>query len=242
MRHTRRLGIAAALAAQAALMTLMTGTALAGGWAEVTMVDGAGDPPIAGEEREIRFSLLQHGVTAVDFGEAQLTAVNPDTGETITVAATNHGGGLWSAIVTFPAGGNWEIGVAHNELLTSEPTTIGGRAARHLRLAPRCARDRRIRPHGGRRAGQRAAHRSPPTLGCGAHRHAGARQLTRPARVRAPAVRSHRRGFSVSLRTHDRSRRPIPSRGGGARLVRRRARLGGGGDRHRRRLVAGAAG
>ena len=124
MRHTRRLGIATALAAHAALMMLMTGTALAGGWAEVTMVEGAGDPPIAGEEREIRFSLLQHGVTAVDFGEAQLTAVNPDTGETITVAATNHGGGLWSAFVTFPAGGNWEIGVAHNELLTSEPTKM----------------------------------------------------------------------------------------------------------------------
>ena len=124
MRHTRRLGIAAALAAQAALVTLMTGTALAGGWAEVTMVDGSGDPPIAGEEREIRFSLLQHGVTAVDFGRVQLTAVNPDSGETITVAASNHGGGMWSAFVTFPAEGNWEIAVAHNELLTSEPTTM----------------------------------------------------------------------------------------------------------------------
>ena len=124
MRHTRWLGIAAALAAQAALVTLVAGTALAGGWAEVTMVDGAGDPPIVGEESEIRFSLLQHGVTAVDFGQAQFTAVNLDTGETITVAATNHGGGLWSAVVTFPAEGNWEIGVAHNGLLTSEPTTM----------------------------------------------------------------------------------------------------------------------
>jgi hypothetical protein len=124
MRHTRRLGIAAALAAQAALVALMTGTALAGGWAEVTMVDGAGDPPIAGEEREIRFSLLQHGVTAVDFGHVQLTAINPDTGESITVAATNHGGGIWSALVTFPSDGNWEIGVAHDGLLTSEPTTM----------------------------------------------------------------------------------------------------------------------
>ena len=124
MRHSRWLGIAAALAAQAALVTLMTGTALAGGWAEVTMVDGAEDPPIAGEEREIRFALLQHGVTAVDFGQARLTAVNLDTGATITAAATNHGGGLWSAFITFPTEGNWEIGVAHDELLTSEPTTM----------------------------------------------------------------------------------------------------------------------
>ena len=124
MRHGRRLGIAAALAAQAALVTLVTGTALAGGWAEVTMVDGSEDPPIAGEVREIRFSLLQHGVTAVDFGEAQLTAVHPDTGESIRVAATNHGGGMWSASVTFPQDGNWRIAIAHDELETTEPVTV----------------------------------------------------------------------------------------------------------------------
>ena len=70
-----------------ALTALMTGTALAGGWAEVAITDGSEGPPIAGEEREIQFSLLQHGVTAVDFGEAQLTAVNAETGE------THHGAG-----------------------------------------------------------------------------------------------------------------------------------------------------
>jgi hypothetical protein len=124
MRYSRWLGIAAALAAQAALVTLMTGTALAGGWAEVTMVDGSEDPPIAGEVREIRFSLLQHGGAAVDFGEAQLTAVNSDTGESITVAATNHGGGMWSALVTFPQDGNWQITIAHDGLETTEPATL----------------------------------------------------------------------------------------------------------------------
>lgn len=122
MRYLTRLGMAAV--ALGALTALMAGTALAGGWAEVVIADGSEGPPIAGEEREIRFSLLQHGVTAVDFGQAQFTAVNLDTGETITVAAINHGGGLWSAVVTFPAEGNWEIGVAHNGLLTSEPTTM----------------------------------------------------------------------------------------------------------------------
>ena len=65
MRYLTRLGVAAV--ALGALTALMTGTALAGGWAEVVITDGSEGPPIAGEEREIQFTLLQHGVTAVDF-------------------------------------------------------------------------------------------------------------------------------------------------------------------------------
>jgi hypothetical protein len=122
MRHLGRLGIAAG--ALAALIALTAGTALAGGWAEVSMTDGSEGPPIAGEEREIRFSLLQHGVTAVDFGEVQLTAVHEASGQVVTVPATNHGGGIWSAVLTFPAGGEWEIGIAHNGLETSAPTML----------------------------------------------------------------------------------------------------------------------
>ena len=122
MRHLRRLGIA--VGALGALIALMSGTALAGGWAEVSMVDGSEEPPVAGEEREIRFSLLQHGVTAVDFGEVELTAVHAESGQVITARATNHGGGRWSAAVTFPVEGNWQIGVAHNDLETSEPTMV----------------------------------------------------------------------------------------------------------------------
>jgi hypothetical protein len=122
MRLLRRITTVAA--AVAALTALMTTVALAGGWAEVVMEDGSEGPPIAGEEREIRFTLLQHGVSAVDFGEVELTATNADTGEVISVPATNHGGGAWSAVVTFPDGGEWQIGVAHNDLETSPPTTV----------------------------------------------------------------------------------------------------------------------
>jgi hypothetical protein len=122
MRLLRRLTTVGT--AVAVLTALMTTVALAGGWAEVVMEDGSEGPPIAGEEREIRFTLLQHGVTAVDFGEVQLTVTNSQTGEVISVPATNHGGGSWSAIVTFPVGGDWQIGVAHNDLETSPPTTV----------------------------------------------------------------------------------------------------------------------
>ena len=134
MRYLTRLGAAAV--ALGALAALMTGTALAGGWAEVVITDGSEAPPIAGEEREIQFSLLQHGVTAVDFGEAQLTAVNSETGDSITMPATNHGGGSWSAVVTFPAAGEWQIAVRHTDLETSAPTTIAvGQTAGIARLA-----------------------------------------------------------------------------------------------------------
>ncbi|MEO6579188.1 MAG: FixH family protein, partial [Candidatus Limnocylindria bacterium] len=122
MTELRRFAIM--LAALGACLAMMTGTALAGGWAEVAMTSDSEDPPTAGEEREIEFSLLQHGVTAVDYGNVKLTAVNPDTGQTITVPATNHGGGVWSATVAFPVEGSWQIGVAHDGLVTPEPTTM----------------------------------------------------------------------------------------------------------------------
>jgi hypothetical protein len=122
MRHLTRVG--AGLATLAALLALITGTALAGGWAEVVMADASEDPPIAGETGEIQFMLLQHGVTAVDFGEAELTAINIETGQELTVPATSLGGGRWSASVTFPVAGSWQIGIRHNGLETSGPTTL----------------------------------------------------------------------------------------------------------------------
>ena len=122
MRRLTRIG--AAIAGMAALLTLVTGTALAGGWAEATILTGSEDPPVAGEEREIRFSLLQHGVTAVDDGNVSLTATHPETGERIVVDATSLGGGRWSATVAFPTDGTWEIAITHDSLLTSGPMDL----------------------------------------------------------------------------------------------------------------------
>lgn len=122
MRHLTRVG--AGLATLAALLALITGTALAGGWAEVVMTDASEDPPLAGETGEIQFWLFQHGVTPVDFGDVELTAIHRDTGQGFTVPATNHGKGRWSASVTFPVAGSWRIGAFHNDLATSAPTTL----------------------------------------------------------------------------------------------------------------------
>jgi hypothetical protein len=122
MRSLIRVGaVAAALALPVALAALPVA---AGNFAQVTMVQGSEDPPVAGEEREIRFVLLQHGVTPVDHGQVQLTATLPGSDEPITVLATSVGDGEWTARVTLPVEGEWQLQVTHSEFETSAPTAL----------------------------------------------------------------------------------------------------------------------
>ena len=65
------------LAVLAALAAVMAGAVAAGNYAETSIVDGANTPPTAGEERELRLLLLQHGITPVDHGRVELTAWLP---------------------------------------------------------------------------------------------------------------------------------------------------------------------
>ena len=122
MRQLMRAG--AALAALGTLLVLVTGTALAGNFGEVTLIDGADGPPTAGDEREIRFTLLQHGVAPIDDGRVDLTLTHPGTGQVITVEAEPLGNGVWAAPVTFPVAGDWQIGVTHQWFETSPPVTL----------------------------------------------------------------------------------------------------------------------
>jgi hypothetical protein len=122
MRHLIR--VAAGLAALVALGGLSTATALAGNFAEVTMTDVAGDPPVAGEEREFRFVLLQHGVSPIDHGTVELQAWLPGSDERITVTATGLGDGEWVATVAFPSQGDWQLRVMHSQFETSPATAI----------------------------------------------------------------------------------------------------------------------
>lgn len=131
MRHLiRAVTFVAALVAVAGLT--MT-TVLAGGWAEVTIVGGAEEPPVAGEEREIRLLMLQHGVRPVNHGTVELQASLPGSGERVTVTATSAGGGEWVATIAFPVEGDWQLRATHNDLATSPATAIavapGGTAA-----------------------------------------------------------------------------------------------------------------
>lgn len=118
----------AVLAGLLAMLTLATGTALAGGGHAATTIqstiDGSGDPMAAGDEREIRFTLLEHGVTPVESGTVSLTATLAGTRERVSVLATSLGGGDWAARVTFPVEGRWRIGVTHDSLGTPLPTAL----------------------------------------------------------------------------------------------------------------------
>lgn len=122
MRYLARIG--AALTTFAALMTFATATALAGNFGEVTIIDGDAGPPTAGETREIRFVLLQHGVAPIEDGRVDVTLTNPATGEAMTVQAVHEGDGIYVATVTFPVAGEWGIAVSHEWFETSPPTTL----------------------------------------------------------------------------------------------------------------------
>jgi hypothetical protein len=122
MRIVRRLTLAAATLV--ALSTALAGIALAGNFAAVTFIDGSGDPPVAGEAREIHFTLLQHGVTPISDGNVELTATLPGTDESITVPATSLGGADWVATITFPTEGDWQVQVTHSVFETSPASTL----------------------------------------------------------------------------------------------------------------------
>lgn len=101
------------LLAAAALTTLATGSALAGGWAVVVpdpaAVDGPVEP-VASEPVRIGFTLLQHGVTAVDDGVTRVT-FRGAAGEEIVVTAESTGDGHWVASANLPTAGVWSWSV-----------------------------------------------------------------------------------------------------------------------------------
>ena len=120
----RLIRMAAALTAIGLMASFTTTSVLAGNWAETSMVDGADSPPTAGEARELRFTLMQHGVTPVDFGTVEVAATLPGTDERISVPAIHLGAGEWTATVTFPVEGDWQLRIAHSVLETPAASTF----------------------------------------------------------------------------------------------------------------------
>jgi len=112
------------LAMLAALGALTAATVAAGNYAETSIVDGVDTPPAAGEQRELRLLLLQHGVTPVDHGTVELTAWLPGTDERISVMATSVGSGESIANVTFPAAGDWQMRILHSVFETPEASAF----------------------------------------------------------------------------------------------------------------------
>ena len=120
----RLIRTALSLAILAALAAITAGAVAAGNYAETSVIGGGDPPPTAGEERELRLLLLQHGITPVDHGSVELTAWLPGTDERISVVATSAGDGEWVATVTFPTAGDWQMRVVHSVFETPPATAI----------------------------------------------------------------------------------------------------------------------
>ena len=100
------------------LAVALSAPAFAGGWAQAQL--DAGTPPgTEGGTTEIGFTLLQHGVTPVDWGTVTVTAVNAATGEAVTATARSDGGDHWTASLAFPSTGEWTITILHDQLEVS---------------------------------------------------------------------------------------------------------------------------
>ncbi len=136
-----------------ALLLALVPTALAGGWALITLDDMPGEIR-AGEPWTVGFTVLQHGRTPVhrlDDGyggvmiEPTLIAANSDTGERVQVTATPTSEvGHFTLQVTFPSEGAWEwtiepaplAGETQFEPLTVLPAAIVAPLAPEARTEP----------------------------------------------------------------------------------------------------------
>lgn len=122
----------AALSATALTLILATG-ALAGGWANAIMDSPPDDPGGPNQPITIGFTLLQHGVTPVDWGTAQVVLTNEATGQSVTVDAAPQGKvGHWVAEISVPAEGTWSYEIRHDleiSMVGFDPIVIGEAAA-----------------------------------------------------------------------------------------------------------------
>lgn len=127
----RRMALAASSAS--ILSLILAATAFAGGWANAVMDPPPDDPPGTTEPVTLGFTLMQHGVTPVDWGNAQVVLTNAETGQEIVAPATPSGPtGHWTAEVMLPADGSWSYQVRHDleiTLMGAQPIVVGGAQA-----------------------------------------------------------------------------------------------------------------
>ncbi|HEX3220111.1 MAG TPA: hypothetical protein VHU77_08835 [Candidatus Limnocylindria bacterium] len=130
-RRHRAFGAAISLATACAIAILLTSSALAGGWASATL-DQQPDDPGAGGTLTMGFTLLQHGVTPVDWGEPLVTLSDAASGVRVSAVAHPSGKvGHWVADLRVPAAGTWTLEIRHDlqiAPLNFEPIVVGGGA------------------------------------------------------------------------------------------------------------------
>lgn len=93
------------------LLLGMVQPAAAGGWATIELESPLAGV-VAGEEVEVRFVILQHGISPARYERVQLTATQAESEETIAVLADAGAAiGHYRARVAFPEPGRWNLDV-----------------------------------------------------------------------------------------------------------------------------------
>jgi hypothetical protein len=111
----RRRSITFPVAALASLV--FAATAVAGGWATVTISDPPAEPT-AGSTTDLDLTVLQHGVTPVSWLAITVVATNAETGATVAEQAKPSGPtGHYTVSLTFPTEGSWTISYASKDLV-----------------------------------------------------------------------------------------------------------------------------
>lgn len=117
----------AAVVAATAMLLILAVPVTAGGWAEI-VADGQTTTPRAGDQLEIGFRVMQHGVTPAPWETATVHFVNASTGATFEVVAKNDDpNGHFVATARIPEAGFWTWTVSLANLATDQrpvPLTI----------------------------------------------------------------------------------------------------------------------
>ena len=123
----RRRSLAFPIALVAGLM--LTASAVAGGWAKVTVTDTPVDPP-AGGGTVVELQVLQHNETAVSWPSLTVIATNTSTGESFRTPAKAEGPtGRYVATLTFPTEGAWTLSFDSNDLIMDGTASVQVAAA-----------------------------------------------------------------------------------------------------------------
>ena len=133
----RRLPLPLALPLAALAALALASTALAGGWAQVTVPNLPTDPP-AGGETVIDLTVLQHGVTAVSWPRLTVVATDAISGAAIAAQAKASGpDGHYTATLTFPSAGEWTLSFMSPDLVMDGTATLS--VAEAIVVAPPAA-------------------------------------------------------------------------------------------------------
>jgi hypothetical protein len=103
---------------------VLAATALAGGWAQVTLTDPPVDPG-AGTPTAVTFTVKQHGETPVSWPRLTVVATDSQSGTVVRTDAKPDGPtGRYVAVMTLPTEGTWALTFDSMDLVMEGQATL----------------------------------------------------------------------------------------------------------------------